>query len=153
MNAQEQEIIESLNGKQIRLSVHGTRTLSDERVRILILEAIVKYKATMLVTHAEPEGVCEVARNIARDQGIPLLLHSLNFKYMRGAFARRSTAVFASSEHAILIHDGISKGTSNELQMAKKMNIPHEYHILKPTDYKKSVGFDEDWDSGIGDII
>jgi cbb3-type cytochrome oxidase cytochrome c subunit len=52
------------------------------------------------------------------------------------------------SYFAIFIHDGQSKGTSNELKLAKKMGVPYSFHELEPAKHDKSVGFDIqlDWD-------
>lgn len=134
--------------KTFSVSIHGSRTLKDERVKIIVLEEIKKHKPTTIVTHGEPGGVCEMARNICKEYAIPLKLHFLNFKYLRGAFHNRSVSVLTDSDFAIFIHDGQSKGTSNELKLAKKMKIPYTFHELEPANYDKSVGFDikVDWD-------
>ena len=131
-----------------KLSVHGSRTLKDTRVKILLMEEIQQYGVTEIVTHAEPDGVCEVARELCRTKAIPLKLHFLNFKYLRGAFEHRSRDVLKDADRAIFIHDGESKGTSNEVKLADKMKIPYTYHKLKKTEYENSVGFDitEEWE-------
>lgn len=131
----------------MKLSVHGSRTLSDERVKILLMEEIEAYGITEIVTHAEPEGVCKVARDLCREKAIPLKLHFLNFKYLRGAFEHRSLDVLNDGDRAIFIHDGRSKGTSNEVKLAIKMNVPYTFHELEKTEYKSSVGFEitQDW--------
>jgi len=131
----------------MRLSFHGSRGLSDERVQILILEAIDKYQPNGIVTHAEPDGVCGLARRIAKELAIPLTVHYLNFKYRRGAFEHRSIDVLKDSDRAVFIHDGTSKGTSNEVKLAVKYGIPHDYHVVKPSPHASSVGFEieEDW--------
>ena len=134
--------------KQMRLGVHGSRTLKDERVRIILLEEIQKHKPSVIVTHAEPEGVCEIARSLSKEIGIPLKLHFLNFKYLRGAFEHRSKEVLDDSDHSIFIHDGKSKGTKNEIGIARKMNLPITVHVLDLTRFKSSVGFEiqKDWE-------
>ncbi|WP_319408789.1 hypothetical protein [uncultured Desulfosarcina sp.] len=131
----------------MKLSVHGSRTLNDERVKILLMEEIETYGITEIVTHAEPEGVCKVARDLCKEKAIPLKLHFLNFKYLRGAFEHRSLDVLNDGDRAIFIHDGRSKGTANELILAKKMNVPYTFHELEKTEYKSSVGFEitQDW--------
>jgi len=141
------------NGKESRLGVHGSRTLKDERVKIILMEEIAKHKPTVIVTHAEPGGVCETARDLAREMAIPLKLHYLNFKYLRGAFEHRSIDVIRDSDHSIFIHDGKSKGTSNELKLAVKMKAKTKLHLLDPAEHEKSVGFlpDEDWGAGLKD--
>jgi len=100
------------------------------------------------VTHAEPHGVCHIARDLCKEKAIPLKLHFLNFRYLRGAFAHRSKDVLSDADRAIFIHDGISKGTSNELKLAIKMGVPHSYYKLDIQEHVNSVGFDIDieWD-------
>ena len=130
------------------LAFHGSRTLKDERVKIIILEEIKKHSPTTIVTHAEPGGVCEVARNICKEMAIPLKVHFLNFRYLRGAFEHRSKDVLNDSDYSVFIHDGKSKGTLNEMKLAKKYNHPHTYFQLEPAQHDVSVGFDIDidWD-------
>jgi hypothetical protein len=128
----------------MRLAVCGSRTLSDERVKIILLEEIEKNKISTIVTHAEPEGVCNTARKLAKELGMPLHLHHLNFKYLRGAFEHRSKAVFEDCDRCVYIHDGNSQGTANEIKLGSKMAIPGTVHVLKPSIHKKSVGFDID---------
>ena len=138
----------------MRLSVHGSRTLNDERVRILIMEEIERCNPEIIVTHAEPEGVCEVARDICKEKAIPLMLFFLNFQYLRGAFERRSKDVLRHSDHALFIHDGKSKGTHNEIILADKMNIPKTVHQIETTRYKSSVGFEpeEPWGADLIEV-
>ena len=106
----------------------------------------------MIVTHAEPEGVCGVVRGVAKELAIPLKLHFLNFKYLRGAFERRSKDVLSDSDVSVFIHDGKSKGTSNEIKLADKMGLVKSVHVLDVSRYESSVGFeiDTDWDVEIG---
>jgi hypothetical protein len=134
--------------KEFKLSFHGSRTLKDERVKIIILEEIKKHQPTTIVTHAEPCGVCEMARNICKEKAIPLKVHFLNFKYLRGAFEHRSKDVLNDSDYSVFIHDGKSKGTENEMKLAKKYNMPYTYYELEPAKHETSVGFDIniDWD-------
>lgn len=134
--------------RKFHLSFHGSRTLKDERVKIIILEEIKKHNPTTIITHAEPGGVCQIARNLCKEKAIPLKVYFLNFKYLRGAFEHRSKDVLDDSDYSVFIHDGKSKGTANELKLSKKMNVPHSCHKLKIAEHKTSVGFEieTDWD-------
>jgi len=133
------------------LAVCGSRTLYDERVKIILLEEIEKHNINDIVTHAEPEGVCALARDLCKANAIPLKLHFLNFRYLRGAFEHRSRDVFKDCTRAIFIHDGKSRGTSNEHRMAVKIGIPLSFFELEIPEYKTSVGFepDSDWADNI----
>jgi len=134
--------------KEFKLSIHGSRSLKDERVKIILLEEIEKNNPTTIVTYAEPDGVCKVARDLCKEKAIPLKLHFLNFRFLRGAFEHRSKEAFLDSDFCIFIHDGESKGCSNELILCKKMGLPYRYYKIEKAIYKNSVGFEveKDWD-------
>ena len=141
------------SNKKYHLGIHGSRTLSDERVKIIILEEIAKHNPTTVITHGEPGGVCALVQKICRELAIPLKVHFLNFKYLRGAFEHRSIDVIRDSDYSVFIHDGKSKGTTNEMKLAKKMRAPHSFYELEPAQHDKSVGFEPngDWGDGLTD--
>lgn len=138
-----------------KLSIHGSRGLDDERVKIIILEMIKKHDIKKLVTHGEPAGVCEVARKIAKQYAIPLTQHYLNFQKLRGAFEHRSKAVINDADVHLVIWDGKSKGTNNEMNMIQKKKLNALICKIEPTTQKSSVGFipDENWDMDNDDFI
>ena len=118
--------------RRFRLAVFGSRTLTGDAVIDAILKAIDELKPTELVTAGEPDGVCDVARNVAREVPLPLKLHFLDtMRCGRGAFHWRSVRVYEDADHVLLIHDGKSQGTANELALAQKMKVPHTYIILE----------------------
>ena len=132
-----------MSDKEFRLGVHGTRDLYDDRIRVELLELIQKYNVTRIVTHAEPHGVCEIARKLAQEQGLILELHFLDIKKGRGMFAHRSKGVIDNSDYSVVFHDGKSKGTENEVKLLKKLNKPYAYHL-----YER----DNDWTCEFEDI-
>jgi len=135
------------NIRKFSIGVFGSRTLKDERVEIIITEKIKELNGTKIITTQEPQGVCEVAQMIAKKYAYPLQLHFLNMQYLRGAFEQRSKEVISESDYIILIHDGKSKGTANELKLVIKSGKPYHYEVLEITQYNRSVGFNitEDW--------
>ncbi|MDR1218260.1 MAG: hypothetical protein LBK73_01470 [Treponema sp.] len=98
----------------------------------------------MLVTTQEPKGVCALAQVYAKENAIPLELHFLNIKkYARGAFEHRSDEVIKSADFILLIHDGESQGTKNELERVKKFNKPYKYVKLdKSTELEREENSD-----------
>ena len=119
----------------MRLGVFGSRTLKDDRVRMLLYEAIEELKADTIVTTQEPLGVCTVAQQVAKDVALVLELHFLNFrKYGQGAYHERSLEVIRASDYILLIHDGQSAGTRNELEYTKREKRPYRYTVLEKTD-------------------
>jgi hypothetical protein len=98
----------------------------------------------VLVTTQEPKGVCALAQVYAKENAIPLELHFLNIKrYARGAFEHRSDEVIKSVDFILLIHDGESQGTKNELARVKKFNKPYKYVKLdKSTELEREENSD-----------
>lgn len=132
----------------MKVGVFGSRTLDDERVKTILLEKIKELNATKILTCQEPQGVSEVAQRVCKDYGYPLQLHFLNMQYLRGAFEQRSKEIIADADYFIIIHDGISQGTSNEKKLVEKSGKPFHYEVLEKTKYNRSVGFNvkDDWD-------
>jgi hypothetical protein len=135
----------------MKLGVFGSRTICDSRAALLIAEIVQELgRVTTIVTTQEPRGVCEVAQRFAKEQHLILELHFLNFAYAAGAFEHRSDEVIKSSDYILLIHDGTSQGTSNELERTKKFHKPHRYEIIEPTGrFERNIGFNikDEWDS------
>jgi hypothetical protein len=131
----------------MNMAIFGSRSLKDERVKIIILEKINEVTPDKIITCQEPEGVSEVAQRIAKELAIPLQVHFLNFKYLRGAFEHRSKEIIAEGDYFVTIHDGKSKGTANEHKLVVKSGKPYHYEVLENTPYERSVGFNvkDDW--------
>ncbi len=125
----------------MKLGVFGSRTISDSRVKMEIAEFFQSHPDyDTIVTTQEPKGVCQLAQIYAKENSLVLELHFLNIKkYARGAFEHRSDNVIKSADHILLIHDGESKGTLNELERTKNFKKPYRYITLeKTTEYEIS---------------
>lgn len=121
-----------MSDDKVILSFHGSRILDNPTVEKKIKNEIEKYNPEYVVTHGEASGVCDMVRTYCRRNGIPLKLHFLQTdKYAQGAFHHRSLAVIKESTHCVFIHDGKSKGTQNELELAKKLKKPYEYYLVE----------------------
>jgi hypothetical protein len=119
----------------MKLAVFGSRSIKDNRVKIEITDFLNAHPDfDILVTTQEPKGVCALTQIYAKENAIPLELHFLNIKkYARGAFEHRSDEVIKSSDFILLIHDGESQGTKNELARVKKFAKPYKYIKLDKT--------------------
>ena len=139
--------INKINKSGPSIGVFGSRSLKDERVKIILLEKIKELHPSKIITCQEPEGVSEVAQKVAKELAIPLQLHFLNFFYLRGAFEHRSKEIIKEADYFITIHDGKSKGTENEHKLVLKSGKPYTYEVIEETKYQKSVGFnvENDW--------
>ena len=117
-----------------KLAVFGSRSIIDARAKMVINETLQQYGTiTTIVTTQEPRGVCEVAQATAKENSLILELHFLNFRNGRGAFCKRSDEVIKASDYVLLIHDGISHGTKNELEYTKKSGKPYRYVTMQPS--------------------
>jgi hypothetical protein len=129
----------------MKLAVFGSRSIADNRVKIEIADFFNRHPDfNMLITTQEPKGVCALAQVYAKENAIPLELHFLNIKrYARGAFEHRSDEVIESADFILLIHDGESRGTKNELARVKKFNKPYKYiHLEKTTELERGENSD-----------
>ncbi|MDR2754422.1 MAG: hypothetical protein LBC20_01825 [Planctomycetaceae bacterium] len=128
----------------MKLGVFGSRTICDVRAALIIAETIQQLNnVTHIVTTQEPRGVCEVAQRFAKEQHLILELHFLNFAHAGGMFEHRSDQVIKSSDYILLIHDGVSHGTANELERTKKFCKPYCYKVIEPTNlsFDRDIGF------------
>ena len=112
----------------------GSRTLQGERVKEIINIIYEKFKDSDLyfMTAGKTEGVCREVEKYAEKKAIPLILfYPDQEKFGRGKYYKRSEKMLLKSDYVVLIHDGFSKGTSNELELTKKMNIPFIYYKIE----------------------
>lgn len=119
----------------MKLTIFGNRTLRDSRCKEIIYKFLEKNDVTEIHTSGETSGICELAREIAKTEAITLVLKFAdNKKYAAGKYEHRAKDILKHSDFVIFIHDGMSKGTLNELKMAQKLKIPFEYHKIELTD-------------------
>ena len=113
-----------------RLAICGSRSLNSEKVRQFLYSKIQNLWPSVIVTHGEPSGVCEFARDAAEHFGLPCKLHYLQKHKRAGMFEDRSKAVFNDSNYCIYVHDGVSSGCRNEKKLGDKMKIPNKYYNI-----------------------
>lgn len=115
-----------------RLAIFGSRTLLSTKVFDFMVSEITRLAPAEIVTAAEPAGVCELAQKAAKQLKIPLKVHYAdNDKYAAGKYERRSIAVLSSCDICLFLHDGTSKGTKNEIAVAKRLKKPFIYHKIQ----------------------
>lgn len=119
------------NAAPCRLGVFGSRSLKDARVLDIISQVVAECNAGLIVTAAEPAGVCALAQVWCREHHLPLQIHFLQRdKYARGMWERRSDQVIANSDLVLLIHDGVSRGTHNEMLRTQHFHVPYVYERI-----------------------
>jgi hypothetical protein len=115
----------------MKLLIFGSRTLEGDEVQKVIKEYTAHNKPLMILTSGETAGVCAEARKYAKEQSLPLLLFWANPKYHKGKYAQRSIQAINECDKILFIHDGTSKGTSNEIKDAQKLFKPYTVKMLK----------------------
>ncbi len=117
--------------RNCRLGVFGSRSLADTRVLELIDKHVRELDAQLIVTAAEPAGVCQMAQKYCHEKKMPLQVHFLQAdKYARGMWEHRSDHVIENSDIVLLIHDGVSRGTHNEMLRTMKFEKPYIYQRI-----------------------
>lgn len=110
-----------------KLCIFGSRTLFKKEVIKVISDYIDAFSPKIIITAAEPMGVCKIARDLAKTKCIPITLYYLNKeKFAAGQYEKRGRAALADADFCLFVWDGKSKGTSNEIQDCIKMGVEHE---------------------------
>lgn len=138
------------SGNRLKLAFQGSRSLKKKKEEILkIIELeIKKHDPKLVITSGEPDGVCRITQYYCRLNGITLKLYHLNCrKHAKGAFYNRSKAIIEDADYIIFIHDGKSKGTRNELNLARKFGKLYKYYIINEKEYEQKINskIEDNW--------
>lgn len=120
----------------MRLLIFGSRDINVDHVADYLERMIVALKPSHLVTAGEPEGTCAIARHLAQQHAIPLVLHFKHKARKAGQYHHRSVAALKDCDQAIFCYNGTSRGTANEIELARKLAVPHTVErFTAGTDY------------------
>ena len=109
------------------LGVFGRRVLNNRKVWKVIEKEIEKYDIKEIVTAGEIGGVTEIARKVAKQKGIGLKLYFPDReRFARGCYAHRGLMIATTSDRILIVWDGESKGTHNEIELCNKLGIKYE---------------------------
>lgn len=114
------------------MGIFGSRSLNDDRVNTIIADCLEREKPDAVATAGEPAGVCQVAREYCQSHAIPLLLFHIDVNRAGGMYHHRSLALLQRVESMLFVHDGVSKGTLNELKQCEELGIEYSYFTLAP---------------------
>jgi len=117
--------------KIIRLAVFGSRQINVDAAIEMLIEFIKVNNPQHIITAGEPRGVCALARDTAKELSIPLTLHWLDRRHAAGCWEWRSRMVLMDCDHCLFLHNGISKGTLNEICEAEKLHRRYTYMEVK----------------------
>lgn len=120
------------------ISIMGSRTLTSEQCVPVLKDVMEELNPRRIVIPAEPAGACAVARKFAIDTHTETLLICKQVHRAAGQYEARTAIVLAESDCCVFLHDGISKGTRNEVEMCIELGIPYIYYKLDGDKLKKS---------------
>lgn len=115
----------------MKMAIFGSRTLSGEKVIEIIVNSVQTFEPESIITSGETLGVCEEARICSRYLAIPLKVYWLDESKCAGKYHHRSIAVLTECDKCLFIHDGKSKGTLNEIEVAQKLGKPYDVVLIK----------------------
>ena len=117
----------------MNLCIFGSRSLDGDPVRAIILDELSRYdvREMTIITSGGTAGVCQCARDLAKEKCLPLLVFWADAgRYARGMFDHRSRACLSVSDRVLFVWDGRSRGTANEMELAKKLKVPYRCEQL-----------------------
>ncbi|MEW6096252.1 MAG: hypothetical protein AB1567_06975 [bacterium] len=116
-----------------KMIIFGSRTLKDKRIKEILEKEIDGCQdLEEIITGGETAGVSQIGRELARKKAIPLKLFFLNQdRYGRAKYDHRSKEILAEGNYAVVIWNGKSKGTFNELELIKKMKIRYKLYLVE----------------------
>ena len=119
-----------------RLLVCGSRTITDKE---WVYSQIEKYWYEHLACYSDPimieggaRGVDLLARSYAIDNEWEIEEYPADWdKYGKSAGYIRNDIMVKKADEVLILWDGTSKGTKNDIDLCKKYNKPHEIVIYK----------------------
>lgn len=105
----------------MNLLIFGSRAVEIESTRKLIRDYIEKIIPDKILTANDPDGVCALAQEIAKEMSIPLTLYFLDKKRNQGMYHHRSVKATSDCDMVVFFYNGTSKGTANEIKVAEQL--------------------------------
>jgi hypothetical protein len=103
----------------MKFAVVGSRNITDYEYVVNILK---QYEISHIVSGGA-NGIDSMAEQYANEHNIPTTIYKPDWKkYGRGAGFVRNKQIIDDSDCVIAIWDGVSKGTKNSIDHAKKQN-------------------------------
>ena len=108
-----------------KVLICGSRSIMDESWIFEQIDAFIRdYKLDMgalTIIEGGAKGVDSVAGKWAENHGVQKEVHKADWaRYGRGAGHRRNADMVLSADMVLILWDGISKGTWNDIDLCKK---------------------------------
>lgn len=126
----------------MRTIIAGSRTFRDIRPvdKEEVMEAILCSDINITtILSGGAKGVDSLAIDIANEFSIPLEVYHARWDlYGKSAGMKRNAVMATKAEALIAVWDGVSKGTSHMIHIAKAMGLKVYIHWLEPDDKSNS---------------
>lgn len=114
----------------MKIAIIGSRSFNDEvEFNNALAKLLLDIETPLTVISGGATGTDALATKFAHKNGYPLIEYKPDWKkYGRGAGLVRNTQIITESDMVIAFWDGVSKGTMDSINKAKKMN--KKVHII-----------------------
>lgn len=107
--------------KTYRVGIVGSRSFNDKELMYNYLNSKKQYIS--MVVSGNAEGADKMGQQWALENELDTLIIPPKWKeHGKGAAFRRNKQIVENSDYIIAFHDGVSKGTLNTLEWAKKLD-------------------------------
>lgn len=109
----------------MKLGIVGSREFNDYELFMDYMKQLVPNpKALTLIVSGGAKGADTLAERYARENNIPMDVHSPNFKFGKAAYFIRNQEIVDTSDHIVAFPTGDSRGTYNTISKARKAGKP-----------------------------
>lgn len=128
--------IKAAENKMTKLLVCGSRSISDaawikEQISLYVKELNI-WLFELSVIEGGAKGVDSFAGEWAIENEVPLEIFKPDWKrFGKGAGVVRNKQMVLAADFVLILWDGISKGTKNDIDLCKKENKTHKV-VIKP---------------------
>lgn len=108
-----------------KLLVCGSRSITDSAWIFSQIEQYISEKnlemSSLVIIEGGAKGVDSVAGNWAQSHGVTVEVHNADWaRYDRGAGIRRNEEMVAAADFVLVLWDGSSRGTKNDIDLCRK---------------------------------
>src|SRR5690606_30448921 len=108
----------------MRLVIAGSRHIPDDTADRLVSAAMQRVGTPTVVLSGTAEGIDQAGERWADAHGIPIERYPADWtKYGRGAGPLRNREMAEKADAALVIWDGVSRGSKSMIREAKKRNL------------------------------
>ncbi len=115
----------------MKLMVCGSRSITDSSWVFQQIDALLTEKQVslddLIIVDGGAKGVDTYAAHWANSKNVPIEWHRPDWaRYGRGAGIVRNKQMVEACDFCLILWDGVSKGTKNDIDLCKKIGKPYK---------------------------